>query len=382
MRSKKLLLSGVLLLSAFGLCGVAWAQISRSRLQARPILVKATDANESDHSSPLSSLVLSLPPLLVPDLLLPPYDFPSFSSERLDQELRLYLQYLRRYGKPDILVMGSSRSLQGIDPAALEEALANHGHPNLTVYNFGINGATAQVMNLLVQHILTPEQLPKLIIWGDGTRAFNNGRPDHTYDQILASAGYRRVAAGEQPIPDRTFAWEIPLFVSTANKALSGTAGSAHAMTTDLTSQGFQKVTDEYDPDRYYQRFPYVPGQFDADYHAFNLQGEQADATVELAQFARAQGITLVVVNLPLSRDYMDTVRRDYEREFQQHMWRLAREEKFMFRNLSQQPELMRNSYFADPSHINYKGARATAVHLAADATIPWRVAGSGSDSP
>jgi hypothetical protein len=78
----------------------------------------------------------------------------------------------------------------------------------------------------------------------------------------------------------------------------------------------------------------------------------------------------------------MDTVRRDYEREFQQHMWRLAREEKFMFRNLSQQPELMRDSYFADPSHINYKGARAIAVHLAADATIPWRVAGSGSDSP
>ena len=365
MISKKLLLSGILLLSAFGLGRVAWAEISRDRLAAtRP----------GDSSSPDSSLVLPLPPLVIPDLLLPPYNFPSFSSERLDQELQLYLKYLRANGKPDILVMGSSRSLQGIDPAALEEALAAQGHPGLKVYNFGINGATAQVMNLLVQHILTPEQLPKLIVWGDGSRAFNNGRPDRTYSQILASAGYRRVAAGEQPIPTRIFAWEIPI-ASTSNKSAADSTAPAHPVTADLTLQGFQKVTDEYQPDRYYRQFPWVPGQFDADYRAFNLQGEQAEATVDLARFARAEGITLVVVNLPLSRDYLDTVRRGYERGFQRHMWQLARREQFMFRNLSQQPELMRDSYFADPSHINSKGARATAFHLAADSTIPWQVA-------
>ena len=365
MISKKLLLLGVLLLSASGLGRVAWAEISRSRLQPEAV---STQLGESGLR--LSSL--TLPPLVVPDLLMPPYDFPSFSSERLDQELQLYLKYLRSHGRPDILVMGSSRSLQGIDPAALEEALAAQGHPGLKVYNFGINGATAQVMNLLVQRILTPEQLPKLIIWGDGSRAFNNGRPDRTYSQILASAGYQRVTAGEQPIPERSFAWGIPMFASAANKSYS--AGAAHPIPADLTPQGFQQVVDEYNPDRYYQRFPWVPGQFDADYHAFNLQGKQADATVKLARFARAEGITLVVVSLPLSRDYIDAVRRGYERDFQQHIWRLARQEQFMFRNLSQQPELMRNSYFADPSHINSKGARATAFHLAADSTIPWQV--------
>ncbi|MBW4468654.1 MAG: hypothetical protein KME07_24785 [Pegethrix bostrychoides GSE-TBD4-15B] len=380
MISKKLLMFGVLLLSASGLGGVAWAEISRDRSQTS----NHQPDYQPDPASRLSSLILPLPPLVVPDLLLPPYDFPSFSSERLDQELQLYLKYLRTQGKPDILVMGSSRSLQGIDPAALEEALAAQGHPGLRVYNFGINGATAQVMNLLVQHILTPEQLPKLIIWGDGSRAFNNGRPDRTYDQILSSPGYHRVAAGEQPIPARTFAWEIPTFVSTSNKALSSAARStqaAHPVNSDLTVQGFEKITEEYDPNRYYQRFPYVPGQFDADYRAFNLRGEQAEATTELARFARAEGITLVVVNLPLSRDYLDAVRRDYERQFQQHMWQLARQEQFMFRNLSQQPELMNNSYFADPSHINYKGARAIAFQLAADSTIPWRVARPVSNS-
>ncbi len=384
MISKKLLLSGVLLLSALGISKTSWAEINRARLQPAETARQA-GADNSEYSSRLSSLILPLPPLVVPDLLLPPYDFPSFSSERLDQELQLYLKYLRTHGKPDILVMGSSRSLQGIDPAALEEALAAQGHPGLKVYNFGINGATAQVMNLLVQEILTPEQLPKLIIWGDGLRAFNNGRPDRTHDQILASAGYQRVAAGEQPISARTFAWEIPTFVSTNNKALANAARSsqaAHPIDSDLTAQGFEKITDEYDPARYYQRFPYVSGRYDADYHAFSLRGRQTTATTELARFARAQDITLVVVSLPLSRDYLrDGLRLGYERQFQQHMWQLARRERFMFRNLSQQPELMNNSYFADPSHINYKGARATAFHLAADSTIPWWVVRSAAPS-
>ncbi|MFM7324255.1 MAG: hypothetical protein ACKO4L_04890, partial [Nodosilinea sp.] len=206
--------------------------------------------------------------------------------------------------------MGSSRSLQGIDPAALEEGLAAQGYPGLKVYNFGINGATAQVMNLLVQDILQPEQLPRLIVWGDGSRAFNASRPDRTYSQIVASPGYQRVSQGQYPIPSRTMAWEVPTFV-TANKSLAASAVAAEApVASDLTEQGFQTVTDVYDPDRYYRQFPWVPGQFDGDYRNFSLGGAQTEATAAIARFAHRQGITLVVVNLPLTSDYLDPVRR------------------------------------------------------------------------
>lgn len=359
---KKLLLAGVLVLASYGLRGAALAEISRAA------------APKDAATSRLSNLILPLPPLAIPDLLLPPYDFPSFDSERLDQSLQLYLQYLRTHGRPDILIMGSSRSLQGIDPAALEEGLAAQRYPGLKVYNFGINGATAQVMNLLVQDILQPNQLPRLIIWGDGSRAFNAGRPDRTYRQITSSAGYQRVLRGEHPISSRTMDWEVPTFV-TANKSLAASALAVEApVAPDLSAQGFQAVTEEYDPNRYYQQFPWVPGQFDGDYRNFSLGGPQTEATAALAQFARQQGITLVVVNLPLTRDYLDPVRRRYETAFQRHMWQLARQEQFMFRDLSQQPTLVQNHYFADPSHINQQGARAVALHLAADQTIPWRV--------
>lgn len=395
MVSKGLVLSGVLLALAYGLKTVALPETDRNRaLQDTPYpaggerlseQLQPDDQSErsaADYSSRLSNLILPLPPLVLPDLLLPPYDFPSFNSERLDQELRLYLQYLRRHGKPDILIIGSSRSLQGIDPAALEEALATQGRSGLKVYNFGINGATAQVMNLLMQDILTPDQLPRLVIWGDGSRAFNSGRPDRTYDQIVASPGYQRVNQGERPIPSRTTDWEIPTFVTTTNKSLAESVAAANEtpVASDLTLQGFQTVTEQYDPRSYYQRYPRVSGRYDNNYYNFSLWGEQTDATISLANFARKQGITLVFVNLPLTRDYLnDSVRRNYEARFQQHMWQLAAREQFMFRDLSQQPELIKNNYFADPSHINRHGARAVSFHLAADRTIPWHIVRTSS---
>jgi hypothetical protein len=392
MVSRRLLLSGVLLTLVYGLKIAALAEIDRNSFGVSPASAQSVEqlfadrtrfsdltvaAATSEYPARLSSFILPLPPLVLPELLLPPYNFPSFNSQRLDQELQLYLQYLRTHGKPDILIVGSSRSLQGIDPTALEEALAAQGYPGLKVYNFGINGATAQVTNLLLQKILTPEQLPQLILWGDGSRAFNDGRPDQTYSQIVASAGYKRLARGDRPIPTRTTDWEIPTFVTTANKSLANSAAVAAAegsIAVDLTHQGFQVVSEQYDPGRYYQRYPRVPGQYDNDYQNFNLSGKQTEATVSLATFARDHGITLVFVNLPLTPGFLDSVRKTHEAEFQQHMWQLARREQFMFCDLSQHPALVQNSYFADPSHINRHGARAVALQLAEDATIPWQI--------
>jgi len=293
-----------------------------------------------------------LPPLPAPELFLPSEPvFPSFNSQRLDEQLQLYAAHLRQYGVPDVLIVGSSRSLQGVDPGVLQQALVAQGYPELRIYNFGINGATARVIDLLLQRILTPEQLPRLILWADGSRAFNSGRADVTYNGIVASDGYKMLETGVQPI---------------AGQAVS-------PIVTDLQPTGFLAVSTRFDPATYYRQHPRVAGRYDTNYIPFRLEGEQTAATIALAEFAQAQQITLVFVNLPLSRDYLDSTRQQYEQQFRRHMQQLAAREEFIFRDLSQRWQTQ-NGYFADPSHLNQYGAEAVSRQLAIDPAIPWQI--------
>ena len=50
--------------------------------------------------------------------------FPTLGSPILDVQLARYMAYVESAGTPDILIVGSSRALQGIDPAALSDRLS------------------------------------------------------------------------------------------------------------------------------------------------------------------------------------------------------------------------------------------------------------------
>lgn len=126
------------------------------------------------------------------------FTYPSFNSQQMDDQLAIYAQYVALYGVPDVLIVGSSRALRGIDPEHLHRQLGPR-YANLRIFNFGINGATAQVVDFLVRELLGPKQLPRLIIWADGARAFNSGRSDRTFQMITASPGYRELQFGSPP---------------------------------------------------------------------------------------------------------------------------------------------------------------------------------------
>lgn len=118
----------------------------------------------------------------------------SFNNSLLEQKLAQYQLRCLQHGVPDMLVVGSSRALRGINPQVLRRSLIDRGYRNPQIYNFGINGATAQVVDSILRQLLTPQQLPKLVIWADGARAFNSGRIDRTYETIASSDRYRQLA--------------------------------------------------------------------------------------------------------------------------------------------------------------------------------------------
>jgi hypothetical protein len=286
-----------------------------------------------------------------------PRVFPPLGSRVLDEQLSLYHSYVATLGVPDVLIIGSSRALQGVDPQVLQQALAVQGRPHVRVYNLSVNGSTAQVMSFVIRQLLAEDMHPRLVIWAEGSRGFNSGRFDRTFATILDSPGYAAARNGSQlrainPIPD----FEIP------GDPVPATA---------INSQGFLPVNDQFNPAIYYRSFPRVLGQYDDTYRAFRLDGVQRMSLEAMIQFFRDRQIPLVFVNLPLSNDYLDPVRLGYERQFQRFLQTYADQGTLTVVDLL---ELWRwqSHFFADPSHINRYGAREIARLLAEDSRIPW----------
>lgn len=343
--------------------------------------------------------------------------FGSFDNQIFNEQLLLYLSYVAAFGPPDILIVGSSRALIGVDPQQLQQALINSGKRNLKVFNFSVNGGTAQIVDLQLRQLLTPTQLPRLIIWADGVRAFNSGRVDRTYNSLVASAGYKRLLAGDRPklpeIPPQTipncenFSTSV-LKNTNKNNLIASVEQTSSTTTTEtlqlsnvsvetlgnpdnqlilsqrtpgernptdysssaIDSNGFLPLETRFDPNLYYQKNPRVTGRYDSDYQPFSLSGQQAVALNSIKAFAKQQKIPLIFVNLPLTQEYLDSIRQSREQQFTQWM-RQQVGDGFIFIDLGQQ-WLNQNKYFVDPSHLNRFGAAAISNQLATNPQIPW----------
>ncbi|MEL6472032.1 MAG: DUF1574 domain-containing protein [Cyanobacteria bacterium J06623_4] len=349
--------------------------------------------------------------------LLADSNLPSFRSQQLDEKLALYRRQVALSGPPDVLVIGSSRALRGVDPAALRQSLDALGYEDLKVFNFGVNGATAQVVDLVVRRLIPPNQLPQMIVWADGARAFNSGRTDVTFNAIAVSEGYRQLEAadpadGVNGLALGSLADQLTVRATATDRQLSEVFGkvssaythrrrirsaigqgfgaiapefsgddttSAGATPTGLPTEtslidydGFLALSTRFNPATYYQDHPRVAGVYDGDYKSFRLEGEQADAFRSLIRYTSEREIPVVFVNTPLTDEYLDSHRMRAEVSFQQYMLQMSeRYGDFTFRDLGRLwPQ--RYDYFSDPSHLNRYGAYQVSQRISQDPLIPW----------
>ncbi|MEM9162814.1 MAG: DUF1574 domain-containing protein, partial [Cyanobacteria bacterium P01_F01_bin.4] len=349
--------------------------------------------------------------------------YPTFKSRQLDEKLALNDQRVAEFGPPDVLVIGSSRALRGIDPAALKQALTSLGYEDMDVFNFGVNGSTAQVADLIVRELIQPYAPPKLVLWADGARAFNSGRVDVTFNAIKVSEGYQQLADGslfpealsaedalESQPQWNNVAEQVTSYSGQADRYISRTVGQASASfadrdrvklvfreglsallpdlsaptnlngeataaldPTDLVDfDGFLSLSVRFNPATYYQDHARVAGAYDSDYDAFKIEGAQATALNHLIEYTQSQQVPLIFINTPLTDEYLDTSRLEAEQVFQRYMLQLAAARPgFFYRDFGQLwPE--RYDYFSDPSHLNRYGAYQVSHRLAQDPLIPW----------
>lgn len=392
---------------------------------------QADDTNvigKSSQGSPLAAEPLKQKANATAIVLAARSSTPTFNSRQLDEQLALYRQRIAEAGNPpDVLIIGSSRALRGVDPVALSSALTTQGYRHLKVFNFGVNGATAQIVDLIVRQILKPSELPKVIVWADGSRAFNSGRQDVTFNTIAASPGYKQAQEtisdpttpnpkpqkpttkleAPESQPTLTTSWQnvnqllnqtlggisasypqrsqVKTLVSQSLKSMPGI--SEDQMTTntkqstdnpeaDVSSfavdfDGFLPLSIRFNPTNYYQQHPKVSGSYDSDYYSFTLAGAQDSALQSLLEFSKSRQIPLIFINLPLTQTYLDPVRAKYEQDFHSYMLSLATNKGLIYRDISHLwPKT--NEYFSDPSHLNRYGAYEVSQKLAVDPMIPW----------
>jgi hypothetical protein len=375
-----------------------------------------------------------LQPAAALDDLVAQSPFPTFNSQQLDEKLALYQQRVAQDGPPDVLIVGSSRALRGIDPQALRQSLTAMGYQDISIFNFGINGATAQVVDLIIRQVIDPEHLPRLILWADGARAFNSGREDVTFNAITVSPGYRDLLAQratEADAPDDTAtapenladpvvdpARSLPNSYATMDEWMSQQLAARSAVYEEreqlkswlqdrlvlasaplplgetpteekldapmpagsvIDFDGFLALSVRFNPATYYQDYARVAGRYDGDYYDFQLEGEQSAALAALLEFTQSHEIPMVFVNTPLTDEYLDDYRRDAETQFLKSMLRHSTTTSgFIFRDLGQVwPD--RYDYFSDPSHLNRYGAYQVSNQLAQDPMIAWP---RSTDSP
>ena len=336
----------------------------------------------------------------------------SFNNPLLEQKLAQYQLRCLQHGVPDILIVGSSRALRGIDPAVLRRGLIERGYANPQIYNFGINGATAQVVDLILRQLLTPQQLPKLVIWADGARAFNNGRSDRTYETIVSSDRYRQLAVmtgnrnsssslmqvqstvqntyqaidtaidrrlGQISLAyqhrDRLKAWlqHRVLAIGQIDEIshLATTSDPSGINERDIDFDGFLALDVRFDPATYFQKYPRVTGASDGDYTSFQLGGNQDLALHQAIELLAAHHIPLLFVNMPLSDIYLDRFRDRHEVSFKIYMQKSMNSHQLTFVDLD---GLLNKQHdrFSDPSHLNQFGAIDVSKHLAKLKEISW----------
>jgi lysophospholipase L1-like esterase len=351
---------------------------------------------------------------------------PKFNNPFLEEKLALYNHRVEKEGAADIIIIGSSRAMRGIDPYGLQMALKEQGYPELNIFNFGINGATVKIVDLVLRQLVNPEDLPKMVIFADGARAFNSGRSDITYQMIENSEGYNQVLAGMFPPPKENsdnssgnlnlikpsfsqqyqgvdqwlnesvaqfssaygekdqlkgkvkkqfvnlFQW-VNLPDPENRKGIKRDENTINITPNGIDYDGFFPLSIQFNPQTYYESHPHVAGAYDGDYQGFNLEGEQHQSLLNLIKYLQENNVQFVFVNQPLTDNYLDPVRLKYEQEFNKYMTNLSVNYAIIFRDFVNRKSWQKEyNFFSDPSHLNRYGAYQLAEELAVDSMINW----------
>lgn len=249
---------------------------------------------------------------------------------------------------PDIAIIGDSRPHAGIAPRVLTDVLARDGLPGLSAHNYGENGTDAlHHHNFVVTALLARPRPPRVIVWATHPLSFDGSRRNNRLDQLDPAALPSLARAGapvEMLLDVATMAFFPPYRARPQLKAgveLTAEKG-AFALGRRQTALG---LSFEVRPERRASRsfpdgqdpfvvlrdwesgFELARGGYQARYDKLALGEPHFRLAEEMADRARAAGVVLVILEMPVAPAYRESFASlPLHREWRERVARMARE--------------------------------------------------------
>ena len=270
-------------------------------------------------------------------------------------------------GSPiDVVFLGSSVVVQGVDPVAFNDAPAD-----LTSYNAALDGASMRSVEAWSRDVVFPSLDPRAVVIGLTTRDLNDRgvSQQEFYRSLTASSGFRdhKPKSGADwlfgQIANRSALLRIRPFLRQPGTMLQGVLGKDSEAALLPGPFGAAPIDDHafaYDSSESWRNFWRT-----RHFNDFTMGGHELSALQALIQLALEQERLVFLVEMPFHDDYL-SVQPNGRTEVERLHDLLAT------LNYGAGVELiaLADSYgpevFRDPAHLNPTGAAALAAELAA----------------
>jgi hypothetical protein len=306
-------------------------------------------------------------------VLLEPYFLyiASFKLLHATDKILLYQQGAR----PDIVFMGSSRVENGLDPAVVEQAIAEKTGIKPRALNLGMPNNDLQLNYLLLKNIIQDDKKPAVIVYGLSELELDNPVQNQNYFQsliknipdveVLFRPDDVGRYGGSKPEQQAAFMFNqfVPIFrdqklILTALNIQFNSQNIYHSNyenRIDIPSNGYLPNNTTFDPAKvetnaeiYKSRLP-----------EFQVQNTDLAFLQDFLKLAKQRDIKVVLVNMPVSAQFRNNWQsNDRIKHYTDTIQNLARENEVPLLDAYQNPDgYFTQKTFYDSNHLNPQGA-------------------------
>lgn len=302
--------------------------------------------------------------MIAPSLEVDPGKWPRIEiAQKLDQ-----IEDLANKGrKVEVLFAGSSMMAGGVDPVAFTEASGR------TSYNAAFAGPSMRTITPWVLDVVEPLLRPEIVVVGIQSRELSDNGPKNIvmYEKFVGSPGYKQTKGAitnrlEGDLEELSHFLKYRRALRTPSRLFASDEASEAALADANVRQVIgERGTRVEDPVDYRSPAKLITGLYEKTLVDFSVGGPEYDALVKLERELDAQGVQLVLLNMPVTDDYWGA-HADPEGDRAAYH---ALIEDFVADTgvtlIDAEDGFGSSVAFRDPVHLDIEGRRALAVALA-----------------